>query len=46
MTYKQNPQFSACFGTIEDALARMDMILRPVGSAFNFLPDVKGSKRL
>ena len=33
-----------CFGTIEHFLVPMDMILRPVGSAFNFLSDFLGFK--
>ena len=42
VTYKQNTEFSACFGTKLYFQAPMDMILRPVGSAFNFLPDFQG----
>ena len=38
-TYKQNLEFSACFGTIKHFLARMNMILRRVRSAINFLSD-------
>ena len=42
VTYKQNTEFSACFGTIEHFLAPMDMKIRRVGSAMNFLSDFTG----
>ena len=44
MTYKQNTEFSGCFGTIEHFLARMDMKIRPVRSEINFLSEFIGFK--
>ena len=41
MTYKQNIEFSYCFGTKLHFPARDD-ILRTVGSEFNFLSDFHG----
>ena len=45
VTYKQNLEFSHCFGTIEDFLAPTDMKIRRVRSGINFLSDFIGFKR-